>query len=257
MTPRGSPRGVVCSRGRAQGRLSPGGEGRRGAGAGRTAPARGGMPLAVTLGEAGPRSLRHISEGSRPARRTPFRCWDGTSPSSLAGGEAGPHPGRGTRGSRPGRGGPAVSSRCCGDQPGKFPSELAFPRPAPGTPNEVNPLIENTAPSCCRPPAPADAAWPWEARPAPGRWARFGSLSTRLPAAALAAGRDPRRQTTLSLTHGNLGASAPFFNHLDCKVIRGRDIPKRKRSAAELSNSTVSTHLISGSPKNRGQVRFQ
>lgn len=144
MTPRGSPRGVVCSQGRPLGRLSPGARGaarRRGLEKG----TGGGMRLAGTLGRSRASFAPSRFGGISP--RPPSRCWDGTSPSSLAGGEAGSHPGRGTQRSRPGRGGPAVSSRCRDDQPGKFPSKLASPRPAPGTQNEVNPLTENAAPA--------------------------------------------------------------------------------------------------------------
>lgn len=96
---------------------------------------------------------------------------------------------------------------------------------------------------------------------APERGARLGSLSKQLPAVAFITGRAPRKQTTpLPLNTAiwaHLLLAAPFFNHLDSKVIRGVDIPKIKRSTAELYNSNVSTRIISGSPRNPGQVRFQ
>lgn len=133
---------------------------------------------------------------------------------------------------------------------------------------KLNPLIQNTARSFLPPPLSRQTR-PGQSEPAhleawmaPERGARLGSLSKQLPAVAFITGRAPRKQTTPLPLNTAIWAHlllSAFFNHLDCKVIRGVevDIPKIKRSTAELYNSNVSTHIISGSPRNPGQVRFQ
>lgn len=82
-------------------------------------------------------------------------------------------------------------------QPGKLLSKIAFP----DAQNEAEPI--NSKHSSVR----AESAWPWK----PGRLRALDpllvSLSKQLPGAALITGRAPRKQTTLSSTHGNLGSS--------------------------------------------------